>query len=51
MRKKIGKVTAMKAVYHGDIEKEIIKLFPEAKILKIDSYRSQNVFLITGVAK
>jgi SAM-dependent methyltransferase len=51
MRKKIGKVNAMKATYHGEIEKEIVKLFPKAQITKVDSYRSQNVFLVTGVAQ
>jgi SAM-dependent methyltransferase len=49
MRKKIGKISGMVATYHSDINKEILKLFPSAIIKNIDSYRSQNVYMITNL--
>jgi len=49
MRVTIGKVGSMAATYHGEIDKEILMISPGAFIKMIDSYRSQNVYMITNL--
>lgn len=49
IRKQIGKVGGMAAAYYGEINKEILTICPGAIINKIDSYRSQNVYMITNL--
>jgi hypothetical protein len=51
MRNQIGKISGMKATYHGDISPEIKRILPNAQVTKIDSYRAQNVFLVTDMEK
>ncbi|WP_299160698.1 trans-aconitate 2-methyltransferase [Accumulibacter sp.] len=49
MRKSIGKVLSMPATYHGEIDLEVSKLFPNSVTTKVDAYRHQYVYLVTGL--